>query len=162
TYRSTIIVDTRVAGRLRIGRVYNHWDPEFSNYIHFRVNADLWAPDLCRTNPHYDNANKNSGVGYQGVSNENNETPWFRGKSYEEATSERRFEYLMIPELTSPYTDSLGNAEYRIYGSNVNGIPLSKIEYLGNDISKITLHYNISRVGTNIVDQVIEEYTPLE
>lgn len=166
TYRSTIAVDTRVSGRLRISRVYNHWDPTFGAQVYFRINADLWAPDLVTSVPHFDNANNNSGVGFMGLSNTNNSVPWYRNMGYEEAQQTRRFEYIHIPNQV--WKDSLENASFTILGSTqstpVNGVyyPKSRIEYLGGDIRKITLEYSITNLATGVNDQVKEEYTPLE
>lgn len=164
TYQTTVAVDNRVAGRLRINRVYNHWNPTFHAMVYFKINADLWAPDLCTTTPHFDTDAGTSGIGYQGISNTNNSVPWFRSYSYEQATTERRFEYILIP--TQVWPDSLGNASFLIQGSvESNGFtPKSKIEYLGTDISKIILKYNITNQGVTppVVDQVTEEYTPYE
>ncbi|HOE05630.1 MAG TPA: DUF5011 domain-containing protein [Bacteroidales bacterium] len=164
TYRTTVAVDNRIAGRLRINKVYNHWDPAYHALVYFKIYADLWAPDLCTTNPHFDSEAATSGVGYQGLSNTNNSVPWYRGLGYDEAYLQRRFEYIHIP--TQVWADSLGNANFLIQGSvETDGFtPKSKIEYIGTEISKIILKYNITNQGVTpaVVDQVTEEYTPYE
>jgi hypothetical protein len=154
TYRSTISVDSRVSGKLRISRVYNHYDPSFGSKIYFTINAFLWHPDL---------SNQESTVyGFLGVSDTDNDTPFFQDMDYTQATdSIMRFQYLKLGY--NEYPDSLGNANFSITGSTEqDGItPKSKIEYVNGEISKIVLKYNISKVdGSANPDQVTEEYRP--
>ncbi|HQP03798.1 MAG: DUF5011 domain-containing protein [Bacteroidales bacterium] len=164
TYRATVTVDTRVSGRLKISKMYIHKTPGTNNLIYYRVNADLWASDLVRTQPHYDNANNNSGIGFMGLSDDNNSVPWFRGMGYDEANALRKFEYINIQ--TNTYTDSIGNAAVFITGKTESDgfTPQSRIEYIGSDISKIVLKYTVTNnaVTPPTVDQVLEEYTPVD
>ena len=161
TYRSRISVDSRVAGRLRISRVYNHWDPNISETsegdpigakVYFKINADLWHPDLSQQ--------ASERYAYLGVSTNDNETPFFDNMDYTEATdSILKFVYLRIDEQIME--DSLGNAAFQILGSTEqDGTPKSRIEYVSGEISKIILKYNITNTtSATPPDLVTEEYT---
>ncbi|MDY0160624.1 MAG: DUF5011 domain-containing protein [Bacteroidales bacterium] len=150
SYRSTVSADTRTAGRLRISRVYNHYDPSNNRNIFFTVYAELWHPELSQQ--------FSSIYGYLGTVSDP-ESPFYADMDYDGAIdSIKNFTYLKIQG--APYLDSIGNAEFNIAGSNQNGIPLSRIEYINGEVSKIILKYVITKYDGSNPDQVIEEYIP--
>lgn len=151
SYRSTVSVDSRVSGRLRVSRVYNHYDPFYLRNIFFTVYVDLWHPDLS--------SQYSTTYGYLGKSSIDLETPFFQNMDYDQAVdSIKNFVHLKINN--EPYVDSLGNAEFIISGKTTNGIPDSRIEYIGGEVSKIILKYNVTKFDGSNPDQVTEEYIP--
>lgn len=149
TYKSTIVADQRVPGRLRFSKVYAHtWD---GRKIYYRVNADLWNPGQP--------TNADPNIGYMGSAN-NPSVPFFRNMTYVEGfDSILTFRHLRIPAQN--YLDTTGNEDYKVYIAGVedtNGVPLSRIEYIGNSktIARIVLELNVTK--NNVVDRVTETY----
>lgn len=148
SYNSTLAVDTKVAGRLRFPKVYAHsWD---GKKTYFKVNADLFSPDLSST--------FNARHGYLGKSSDSDEA-YFADMTYTEAIeSILSIEHLRID--AQDYTDSLGNQVYIQGVTDINNIPLSRIEYLGDTktIKRIVLELNVTKDG--VPDRVTEIYIP--
>jgi hypothetical protein len=148
SYNSTIAVDSRVAGRLRFPKVYAHaWD---GKKTYFKVNADLFSPNLSTT--------FNERHGYLGAPDDSGRA-FFSAMTYTEAMeSILEFEHLRID--AQDYTDSLGNQVYIQGVTDINDIPLSRIEYLGESktVIRIVLELNVTK--NDIVDRVTEIYIP--
>lgn len=149
TYKSTIVVDQRVPGRLRFSKVYAHtWD---GRKIYYRVNADLWNPGQP--------TNADPSIAYMGSANDPT-VPFFRNLTYTQGfDSILTFRHLKIPAQN--YLDTTGNENYKVYIAGVediNGVPLSRIEYIGNSktIARIVLELNVTK--NNVVDRVTETY----
>ncbi|MDD3687722.1 MAG: hypothetical protein PHE56_13270 [Bacteroidales bacterium] len=148
SYNSTISVDSRVAGRLRFPKVYAHaWD---GKKTYFKVNADLFSPNLSTT--------FNERHGYLGAPDDSGRA-FFSAMTYTEAIdSILEIEHLRID--AQDYTDSLGNQVYIQGVTDINNVPLSRIEYLGESktIIRIVLELNVTK--NDIVDRVTEIYIP--
>lgn len=151
TYNSNIAVDALVPGRLRFPRVYNHYDSD-NNHIFYRVDADLWSPHIS--------TEFSTAIAYMGKSNADRDTPFFESLSFEEGMDTiLTFQHLRID--AQDYTDTLGNM-VAISGVTVNGVPESRIEYVGDSktIARIVLRYNYSNYQTGVTDNVTEVYVP--
>ncbi len=151
SYRSSVTADTKIPGRLRFPKVYQHtWD---GARTYFRVNADLYDPANLS-----DEAS--DAIAYMGTQS-NKEIPYFANMSYEEGIeSITNFTYLRID--AQEYSDSTNTHRVFIQGVVEEGtdLPLSHIEYIGGSstILKIVLELNVTKNG--IVDRVTEVYTP--
>lgn len=152
SFTGSISADSKIAGGIRFTRSYLH--TEEGEKIWLKVNGLLYSQDysLDITN----SANESDAYfGWMGT-NSNPDIPFFYELDYTTALSMMpRYDYINIP--TQTFTDSLGNATYVIAGIKTSGIPLSKITYLNDEITKIELRINISKDG--IVDQIKETYT---
>lgn len=151
-YVASILADVRKAGRIRITRVYLHYDDENGDYASFVLKADLRAPNGSMED--------NSMHGYLGDP-ANPGTPFFEGMNYEEATdSIRGFTYLDIPRYIT--TDSTNNVEYTVEGveDDATGLPESRITYTGDQVTEIILKYNVTKEGEVQADVVNERYVP--
>lgn len=148
SYNSTIAVDSRVAGRVRFPKVYAHsWD---GRKTYFKVNADLYSTELSDV--------FNDRHGYLGKSSDG-DVPFFSDMTYTEAIeSILSIEYLKID--AQDYVDSLGNQVFIQGVEDINELPLSRIEYLGDTktIKRIVLELNVTKGG--VPDRVTEIYIP--
>jgi hypothetical protein len=148
SYNSTVAVDTRVAGRIRFPKVYAHdWN---GSKTYFRVNADLYSLELSDV--------FNERHGYLGKAS-NSDDAFFSDMTYTEAIeSILMIDYLKID--AQDYTDSLGNKVYIQGVENIEEVPLSRIEYLGDTktITRIVLELNVTKDG--VADRVTEIYIP--
>lgn len=148
SYNSTVSVDSRVAGRLRFPKVYAHaWD---GRKTYFKVNADLFSPNLSEI--------FNERHGYLGAPDDSDRA-FYSAMTYTEAMdSILEIEHLRID--AQDYTDSLGNHVYIQGVTDIDDIPLSRIEYLGQSktIIRIVLELNVTK--NDIVDRVTEIYIP--
>jgi len=149
TYTSSITADSRVAGRLRFNKVYAHkWD---NKSTYFKVNADLFSPELSPSV--FDER-----YGYIGKKNDPS-TAYYSNMTYTPAMNEiYNYTYLKID--AQHYEDSLNNKVYISGVADINDIPLSRIEFLGESrtITKIVLELNVTKNGQ--VDRVTETYIP--
>ncbi len=157
---STVSSDAGVPGRLRFPRVYYHFDAN-ENVVNFRVNADLWSPNIS--------TNFSTAIAYMGKSNADIHTPFFDDMTYDEGiTAIKNFDRLRID--AQEYQDSMGNNNMFISGVTANddmATPLSRIEYVGEgeskSIARIVLELNVTidkDLPTQKVDIVTEIYTP--
>ena len=149
SYTSTISIDSRVAGRLRFGKVYAHkWG---TKNTYFKVNADLYSKELSPTT--FDEKH-----GYLGRKDDPG-VCYYSGMTYTPA-KEKIYDYYYLQIDAQEYADSLGNKVYIKGIEDGNDVPLSKIEYLGDShtITKIILELNVTKDGQ--VDRVKEVYIP--
>lgn len=150
SYKSNVVVDASKPGRLRFPKVYAHtWD---GRKVYYRVNADLWNPGMSTT--------ADPSICYMGTASSPT-IPFFRNLTYQQGIDTiLTFRYLRIDAQN--YLDTTGNENYKIYIAGVqdiNGVPLSRIEYIGNSktIARIVLELNVTKNGI-YTDRVTETY----
>lgn len=155
-FTSSISADSRSAGKVRFTKSYYH--SVGGEKIYLKVDAWLYSPDhsLDITN---------SGIEvdpYYGwmCTPDNPDEPFFYNMDYQTAMEVMpRYTYLHIPY--QEFEDTAGNEiEYQIIGkrNNDSGLPESRITYVGDQVTEVTLKINVTRGG--VTDRITETYLP--
>ncbi|MDR2010450.1 MAG: hypothetical protein LBQ22_08205 [Bacteroidales bacterium] len=164
SYTMNVTTDSRVAGVIRLPRVYSH--EENGESVSYNISAYLYSDELSQR--------VSTTIGYMGHKS-NPDKPFFevyddfghhvRNLSHKEAmdtlvsaTSPLRITELKIEDQIV-YTDPSDETKYvRIKPHNAG--TRSTIEYLGNEPYKITIAFSVEdrRGATYITDDVIEKY----